>query len=1062
MIKNLLTYFVDRHLLTNMIFIGVLVGGVVSWQNIKKEELPDVTFDRVRISASYPGATAEEVEHFVTKEIEEAVEGLDGVYRVTSSSSQGSSSVTVELEQDYPRRDEAITEIRNAVSDVNLPEDIRDDPSVRVFETSKKAILDVALIYTGAHLLDLEKRQQLQKYANALENQLVNLKEVNSVNRSGYFQEEIQIKVDPQQLIRYDIPLSQVKREITNNHARQPAGHIEIKNEPKVTINAQLDTPEKLKALYVQAGFEGQAIPLDDIAEVKRGFDRGKEITKVNGHECVMFNVVKNSSAGILEALDAVNVGVDEFKKNYLKDVPIDIVLLDDESIDVRNRLSIISLNGAMGFTLILFALFLFLNKRSGFWVAMGIPFTICFTLMCGWLMGYTINNTTLAAVIIVMGIVVDDAIVVAEYIGRLRASGMSSRDAAVEGTSQVFLPILASIVTTCVAFIPLFYFEGRHAQMNKFIPPIIFLMLGASLFESLFILPGHMHFELPKMGRRSNGTPVPLAKKKGHWFDKVENWYGNILRRLLLFKYLTFIIFVGMLVFSGWIWNSKMKFVMFPNEETRDIVLSGYADKTADRFDTAELTRKIEDVFKPYIGQEVVGYRTEIARSRRGGSVEENRFRMIVEIVPKEKRQKSADDLIAVWKPKIEAVEGLNKLVFQKSRWGQDSGSPVEVLIQENNDALRDTAAKRLAELMKQNPNLINVEIDEPIRVAEHKVDFKREKVKRLGVNPADIAATFRSALEGSVLYEFPSGDEEVDVRLTVKDDAKQDLQSILDIPVENQRNYLVPLRDLVNIEDTQTPNSISRRDGKRTTTVFADIKAKKKKITPLEIADQLEHEVFPQVIKDQPSTTLSFTGEIYDSREATRGFANATIMVVFLIFTILAVLYNSLTRPLIIMLAIPFGLVGVIMAFWLHGKVLFGFFAAVGTLGLAGVVINDSIIMLAKLDKDFCAATRAQINGQIADIAKTRLRAVILTTITTVAGVLPTAYGLAGYDAMLAEMMLALAWGLIFGTLITLILIPCLYAALQSIGLRFKSMVNGDDERKEEKDTCEKPAYH
>ncbi|MCB9771087.1 MAG: efflux RND transporter permease subunit [Candidatus Omnitrophica bacterium] len=1042
MLKTLITFFADRHLLTNLIFVGIFAGGIISWQAIKKEELPDVTFDQVRISANYPGATAEEVEHFVTKEIEDAVEGLDGVYRVTSTSSQGSANVTVELEQDYPRKDEAITEIRNAVADVELPVDIRDDPTVRVFETSKKAILDIALIYTGSHLLDVKQRQLLQQYAIALENQLVNLKEVNSVNKSGYFQEEIQIKVDPAKLIYYDIPFSQVQREITNNHARQPAGHIEIKNEPKVTINAQLDTPEKLKQLYIQAGFEGQAIPLVDIADVERGFYKGKEITKVNGHESIMFNVVKSSSSGILAALDVVTRLTENFRETHLKDVPIEIVLLDDESIDVRNRLSIITANGAMGFVLILLSLFLFLNKRSGVWVALGIPFTISFTLICGYLMGYTVNNTTLAAIIIVMGIVVDDAIVVAENIGRKRSNGRNSRDAAIEGTTEVFFPILASIITTCIAFIPLFYLEGRFGGINKYIPPVIFLMLGASLFESLFILPGHMNFKAPKWGNFFNNHTTSEKPLKRHWFENIENQYGKVLQKMLPHKYLIFLAFILMLLFSGWVMTNKMKFVLFPNEETRDIVLSGDASIEADRIDTANITKQIEDHLKPYIGKEIVGYRTEIARSRRGGAVQENRFRLIIEIVPKEKRKKSADQLIALWKPNIESIQGLEKIVFQKSRWGQDSGSPIEVLIQENDDQLRSQAAKKLSEFMKKHPSLINVEIEEPIKIAEHKIDFKREKVKRLDINPADITATFRSALEGSVLYEFPSGDEDIDVRISVKDESKQDLNTILDIPVQNQRNYLVPLKDVVSVKDTQTPNSISRRDGRRTTQVFADIK-KGVKVTPLEIAEELEKDIFPQVIKAQPSTTLVFTGEIFDTREAQGGFRMAIIMVICMIFVILAILYNSLTRPLIIMLAIPFGMVGVILAFWLHGKVLFGFFAAIGALGLAGVVINDSIIMLSKLDKEFNAKVRGEINPQIAAIAQTRLRAVVLTTVTTVVGVLPTAYGLAGYDAMLAEMMLALAWGLVFGTLITLLLIPCLYSVVQGMKFKVQSML-------------------
>jgi len=368
MLERFIAYFVNRHLLTNMVFISVLVGGILSWPEIKKEELPDVTFDRVRISATYPGATAGEVEHFVTKEIEKAIAGLDGIYRVTSTTSQESARLTVELAQGVANKDEVITDIRNAVSGVELPDEIRKDPTVRVFKTSRKAILDVALIHTDVHLLGTKDRQLIQRYALALENQILNLPQVNSINRSGYFQPELQIKIDPKKLIRYAIPISQVKNEIKQNHARQPAGHIKTKNEPKITIDAQLDTPEKLNALYIQAGFEGQAITLKEIADVSHGFNLEKEIIKVNGHGAIMLNVVKNSTHGIVESVKAVEKVVEQFKANYLKNTPINVVLLDDESIDVRNRLSIIAINGSIGFTLIILILFIFLNPRSGLW----------------------------------------------------------------------------------------------------------------------------------------------------------------------------------------------------------------------------------------------------------------------------------------------------------------------------------------------------------------------------------------------------------------------------------------------------------------------------------------------------------------------------------------------------------------------------------------------------------------------------------------------------------------------------------------------------------------------
>jgi len=1040
MIARFVEFFVDRHLLTNMVFFAVLVGGVFAWQEIKKEERPDVTYDRVRVSAVYPGATAEEVEHFVTRELEAELAGVDGVYRTTSSVGRGSTSVIVELERDYPNKDEAITEIRNAALGAKLPPEVRDKPSVRVFKSSKKAIIDIALIDTRAHLLDNEQRRELQRYASALELQLVNLAEINSINRSGYLQQELQINVDPEKLVRYQIPLSQVISGVTSNHIRTPAGSIEVKDEPSVTINAQLDSVAKLNPLFVQAGFQGKAIKLSDIAEVRSDFRREKQITKVNGHEAIMFNVVKNGSFGIIEALEAVQKVVDEFRANNLRHSNVQLVILDDESFDVRNRLFIIATNGAIGFVLILLTLFAFLNRRSGIWVAMDIPFTVCLTLVCTMWMGYTINNITLAAVIIVMGIVVDDAIVVAENIGRFRAQGLSSHQAAVQGTAQIFMPVLASIVTTCVAFVPLFFFSGRFGAFVSFIPPIVFLMLLASLFEALVILPGHMHFQVPQFLRRKNGKQPPeesLEEKKEHWFERVEQRYGDFLIRMLKHRYGILAGFAALLTVSLLLANQTMKFVMFPHTETREIVLLGTASKKSDRYETAMISKQIETLIEPYIGKEVVGFRTEIARSRHGGVAKENKFRMIIEVVPRDQRKRSADDLVALWKPEAEKVKGLKKLVIQKARWGQSSGTAVEVVVLENDDTLRDQAAEKLLSAMQNHPALTNAEIDRPLRLPEYKIDILRDKVKRLAISPVDISTTFRASLEGNILYELPNGNERIDVRLSVVDRAKKDIESILKIPVENRGNYLAPLRDLVKIEKTETPLSINRRDTRRVTTVFADLKPGAKK-TPLEIADDLEKGVFRDIVSQQASTSLNFDGEIADTRESRSDLRNAILMVVFLIFTILAMLFNSVSRPLLIMLAIPFGMTGVFLAFWAHGQTLFGFFAAIGALGMAGVVINDSIIMLTKLDHEFIEQSATPVNEKIARIAQTRLKAVVLTTLTTVVGVLPTAYGIAGFDAMLSEMMLALAWGLLFGTLITLLLVPSLYGVVQDIQQR------------------------
>ncbi|MBD3271455.1 MAG: hypothetical protein GF384_02810, partial [Elusimicrobia bacterium] len=507
---------------------------------------------------------------------------------------------------------------------------------------------------------------------------------------------------------------------------------------------------------------------------------------------------------------------------------------------------------------------------------------------------------------------------------------------------------------------------------------------------------------------------------------------------KILPYKGYIFLLFLLVLIVSGYILKTTMKFVMFPHEETREIRLTAYAPQGTLKYETARLSKNLEDILKPYIGKEVVGFRNQIARSRRGSAVEENRLRMRIEIVPKEKRKKSADKLIKEWQEKFAAVPEFSKIKLSKGYFGQDTGSPIEVIVQENNDRIRAEVATRLRDSMKQHSALANVEIEEPMRLDEYEIGIKRDKTKRLDINPTSIASTLRSILEGSILYELTDGEEEIDVRLIARDESKKDITSILSIPVENKGNYLVPLGDIVTLNKTTTPNSIERYKGKRVTKIFADLKPKTK-TTPLEIAEYFEESIFPAIMSEYPSTILSFGGEIKDTRESQSDFAVAIIMVIVMIYLILVLLFNSLIKPLIIMLAIPFGIVGVIIAFWAHGITFIGFFAGIGMIGLTGVVINDSIIMLVKLDKEYERSQAKELsNQQIATIAKTRLRAVLLTTITTVSGLIPTAYGFAGYDDMLAQMMLAMTWGLIFGTLITLILIPSLYSLIRDVKYR------------------------
>ena len=396
-------------------------------------------------------------------------------FRVSSATGAGSSSVSVELERNRRDRDAIIAEIRNYAADVKLPADVIDDPNVRVFDTSRKAIIDVAIYYDSTPLMDDAARTELQNITRSLENRLLALDCIAEVSRSNYYQDEIRVLLDAQRLEKSRLSVSSAVSALRKNHVRQPAGTLNMPGEPRVTLNAELDTEEKIRNVVLQGGFEGTGVRLSQVAEVTQGFDRKTEIFKINGHEGLFLNVVKSGDAGILDAVEEVRREVERFQKTTLAGSPVRVTLLDDESKDVRSRLNIIGFNGTIGFLLIMVTLLIFLDRHSALWVTAGIPFSFAATLGGIWWLGYTINNVTLAAVIIVMGMVVDDAIVVAENVSRLRSRGMSTKEAAVRGTHEMFQPVLAAVLTTCVAFLPLYFFQGHFSQMNRYIPPIIF-----------------------------------------------------------------------------------------------------------------------------------------------------------------------------------------------------------------------------------------------------------------------------------------------------------------------------------------------------------------------------------------------------------------------------------------------------------------------------------------------------------------------------------------------------------------------------------------------------------
>lgn len=1018
---------------------GVIISAVLVWQKISKEEMPDFAFDWLRFNISYPGASAEDVELFVTKPIEENLKGLTGIEELTTTSSFGRSSFRISIDSHSVDADEVIAEIKNAVDRTTLPKE-SEDPVYRRFSSVEKAILDVGLYHRKAKVLDEKSRSELQELALAFESQLRSLPEISGFDKQGYLQPEIQILVNPKKLRQYELSLAEVKAQIIAQNVRVPVGSMEDKKESEISFLSELDNVDDLKKLAIRGGFEGQRITLGQIATIKRGFAKSKTILKVQGHEMIFYNVKKSPSTDILTAQKAVLNFVDKFLANYGGD-QLAIVYADDESYDVRNRLSIIAVNGIAGFILILLVLFIFLDVKSGIWVAAGIPFCLGFTLILTYLIGYSVNNITLAGIIIVLGIVVDDAIIVAENISRLARNGVEHFKAAVDGTLAMMNPIIASILTTCAAFVPMFFFEGHFGVFVSFIPAIVMLMLGASLFESLFVLPAHLYHPLPltgifeRMFSKKSNKPI-----KKHWFFHVEEKYEVLTSFILRLRPLVIILFIAFLAGGFYVAKNHFKFVMFPREETKEISVRAIGPKDYNRYEMADLTTSLENVFLNDPNNVVLSVITRIGQSRRGGEVRENEASLRIEILPASEREVTLKQLLASWEEQAKNLKGFKKVRFLKSRFGSSSGSPIHIEVQENDDRKRGWVLTQLQKSLEKLETLSNVEIDKPITKDEYQLHLKRNEVTRLGINPANVATSLRAFIEGDILYTLNKGDEEVDVRLTSDTAVKDNINDILNLRAPNAKNYLVPYRNLVDVKKAKKPSNIQRINYKRASSVYADLK-EGMKITPLEVADVIENSIIPKILSKSPSTIIKFRGEVQESRESQSDFGVALLFSCILIYMLLILLFDSVSLPLVIAIVIPFGVVGVIFAFWGHQMTQFGFMAVVGALGMIGVVVNDSIVMVSKLESEINIVKNTKdLLRQISTVASTRLRAVVVTTLTTVAGLFPTAYGWGGFDSMLSEMMLAMGWGLIFATVITLILVPTMYSYYFSIRSLFK----------------------
>ena len=1004
-------YFAERNLLAYLITFLIVILGISSLITIKRDSFPEVEFGELLISTRYPGASPEDVELKVTNEIEKEIRQVTGIKRYQSWSMENVSVIHILVDPDEDDQEKVVREIREAVTRVtDLPPEVDESPLVTELSTESFPMVEIGLSGNIPY-------PELRELARRFEKKLENIPGVASITRYGYRAREIRVEVNPASLNKHEASLNDIITAISKRNVRASGGNFEsYTNEKNIVTLAQFRDPLEVKDVIVKTTFHGPLIRVKDLAIVKDGFEDEKVRSSVNGFEAISFVALKNSSADIIRVVKDIKKLVEQ-EQSFLPD-GVKLVISDDQSRYVSNRFSIVVTNGLIGLALVIIILTLILNLRVAFWVAIGIPVSILGVIFLLPVFDSYLDSIALTSMVLVLGIIVDDAIIISENIYQQHEKGLPPLEAAVQGVTGVFRPVITTILTTFVAFAPLFFMPGMLGKFVYVIPLVISLALFVSLIESTLALPAHL-----KAGMHSSASDsMSQAKRFFNWArEHFRHWLTHILR----FRYAMVLVFLLILAGALFYAYRNLDFVLFPSTSADRFIILIETPVGSSLQATADRVKEVENVVAATDRQELDSFVTRIGTFGEIGSSErEDNAAISVRLTPYNERERTVDDVIEDLRVQLDNIDGIKRIRFIVDAGGPPVGSPILIRVVGPDDEQRITLADEVETYVKQLPGTKDIDRNDKEGKQQVELKLNYELLAKVGLTVADIAQFVRIAFDGEVVTNVRYGDEDVDFRVIFNETVRKDPAQLRDFMITNTAGHLTPLKKLVRVEPGPGPSTIYHYKNDRAITIFGDID--KDITTPLKVSQAvLKHF---DVNRDYPGLQLVIGGEAEESEESLKELLVILGVAAIGIYLLLVLLFNSLWQPFIVMAAIPFGLVGVILGFSIHDEPL-GFLAMTGIIGLAGVVVNDSLVLVNHVNELRQKKPDSTILELVVLGASNRLRPILLTTVSTVAGLMPLAYGLGGIDPYMSPMALALGWGLLFATLLTLLLVPGLY---------------------------------
>jgi len=1019
--KGLIAWFARNPVAANLIMIFILIGGLLTALTIRKQAFPQFESNWVSIQAVYPGAAPQEVEEGITIKIEENLEGTEGIKRLITYSNRGYAQAWVEIEEKYDAK-EALDEIKAQVDSINTFPAGMERPVVQR-EKFQQEVMILALYGDMSYY-------QLKELGNDIKDELQNLPHVNLVDFYSGLDYEIGIEISPDKLREYGLTFRDVSNAVqsfsTNMSAgqiRSDTGYISMRVEKQAYRGGEF---EKLPLITLQ---DGAQIKLGDVATINDGFEEGLLYSKYNGKNSLSFEIDASKDQDITVVAKVL--------KKYLADkanqLPAGVKLspIVDLTYYLEGRLDMMVDNMVWGGILVMLVLALFLPLRLAFWVMMGLPvsFLGAFLFMPIGFLDITINMVSLFAFIIVLGIVVDDAIVVGESASAEIEKHGHSLNNVIRGVKRVAMPATFGVLTTIAAFLPQAMASGPSAAFSKAIGVVIILCLIFSLIESKLILPAH----IAAMNPRKPNPKNPLHKLRNavdsglkHF---VEHYYTPFIGRCIHYRYTVIIGFLCILIVSAGLFAGGMvKFVPNPKIPHDFPRISLEMNLASSEQATLETARKIENVLlsvdkelEQQYGQSMIRDLSVSLRGRTNASI------MAILVEP-HLRPIDTFELSTMWREKMPPLPGLKTLTIQDSIFGggRDDGDVSFRLEGKNADELKEVSSKLKAKL--QSMEGVG-DVNDSLQSATDEVQLDLKPLAySMGLTLADVASQVSFSYYGLEAQRILREGEEIKVMIRYPQSERNSISNIQDTRIITPAGAEVSLSEIAIVKLVDGVSSIRRENSNRTVNVWAAVNSDE--VEPFAIAQEIRDVYLPALLKNYPGVKSNVAGRIQEEMESANEQLRDFAISLMIIFALLAIPLRSYSQPLIIMSVIPFGVVGAMFGHMALGMTMSGL-SMFGIIAVAGIVVNDSLVMV-----DFVNKARAEgvaIKEAVMQAGARRFRAILLTSVTTFIGVMPIIMETSLQAKIVIPMAVSLAFGVLFATVITLILIPCQYVALE-----------------------------